>query len=368
MSSEPEWSVWVHDAKTGEPRERLDLDLTGDSPWSASIEGAGVSEVTIATSGGLWTPALIEESFSPNNRLLVRWWGVNGGAHPDDVVVSAHKIDDYDYDRDAGTVKVSAVDLIEVAGWRLIGPVGSDPHLTLTITGRSAEGAVAEALDRMMQYGHPDWILPIDLPVNTPGEFSGEWVFWKKPLISDVLAEIRTRMGVEVYLRPYPTASGGVRFQTLVAGAIGTGGTLLHLDAEDSPLAGVHYRVNGSSQVTGLQALGQGTGEDQKTTYSGGVINCIIRDTSKDFGDLVGDALQDASNTHYARNINPVRQWSIGSVTVGEDFPPALVLPGAELRLEVYGDPVIPDDVHHLRVLSVSGGNGRQLKPEVENA
>ncbi|MCC4250793.1 hypothetical protein, partial [Microbacterium testaceum] len=65
---------------------------------------------------------------------------------------------------------------------------------------------------------------------------------------------------------------------------------------------------------------------------------------------------------------NPVRQWSIGSVTVGEDFPPTLVLPGAELRLEVYGDPVIPDDVHHLRVLSVSGGNGRQLKPEVENA
>ncbi|MCC4250771.1 hypothetical protein, partial [Microbacterium testaceum] len=65
MSSEPEWSVWVHDAKTGEPRERLDLDMTGDSPWSASIEGAGVSEVTIATSGGLWTPDRIEESFSP---------------------------------------------------------------------------------------------------------------------------------------------------------------------------------------------------------------------------------------------------------------------------------------------------------------
>ncbi len=365
---EPDWSLWVHDLITGDPIESVTLLDTGDGSFSASLAGDGQSTISfsVAAAETPWTPEALDALLDPGHRMLVRWWGTNGGAHPLDVPMTAHKIDEYDYDRDAGVVAVPAVDLLNEAGWRMVDGVRAPRESVLTITNRSASGAVAQTLGRMMQWG-PEWVYPIDLPVDGPGEFSGSWVFWKTFRISAILKEIRERMGVEIYLRPYATSSGGVRFQTRVGAPVTIGGANFNLDAADSPFSGIHFRKNTSQMITGLLGVGLGTGEIRELAWAGEPVS-PIRDTMKDFDDLSGDALQQATSQHFEAMRKPIVQWDIGAFTVSADYPPETVAPGRVLNIEVYGDPVIPDGVHTLRVIAVSGGNGRQLKPEVQSA
>ncbi|KTR96477.1 hypothetical protein NS220_02040 [Microbacterium testaceum] len=372
---EPDWSLWVHDAKTGEPIRRLDPE--GECPFSASVAGDGESKVTIVVNdaGYPWAPGEIADLFKPNDRLLVRWWGVNGGAHPGDLPFFAHKIDSWDYPLDEGKVTAYAIDLLTESKWRMVDGVGADKYSTLTITNRDAAGAVAQTIARMMQWWGPAGMYPIDLPADNPGTFSGSYPFWKGYSIYEILTEIKQAMGVEIYLRPYATAGGGVRFQTRVAPRVTIGSTLFHLDAARSPVAGITYRVDGSQQVTGLQGIGNGTGEDQETAAAGGVITIPIRDTKKSFDDLSGAALQQAVSAHYAANVEPIVQWDVGGFTIGDEYPPDVVGAASVLQIEVPTnadgspfDPVIPAGIHTLRVVKVSGGNGRQLKPEVQLA
>ncbi|WP_193751272.1 hypothetical protein [Microbacterium testaceum] len=355
----------MHDQKTGEPIARV--HVTGDAPFSSNLDGTGQSSITIVVNDAdePWTPEQVDAMFASNARMLVRWWGEHGGAHPDDFPMVAHKIESDDYDRDKGTVTVTAIDVNDFADWRLIDGVGADKNSTLTITNRSPAAAVSATYARMMQW-NPDWYLPIDLLPDEAGSFSGSWVFWKGVLISDVLKEIKDRTGVEVYLEPYATSTGGVRFTQRVGAPINTGGVHINIDADENPIAGVHYRRDGVNQVTGVEGIGQGSGEDQQRRSSGGTIIIPIRDTRKTFPDMTGDPLQEAVDTYYGAHIDPAVQWDIGSFTIGDGWTPDMCVPGRVFLLEVHGDPRIPDGVHAVRVVAVSGGNGRQLKPEVQ--
>ncbi|MFF8187739.1 hypothetical protein ACF044_10825 [Microbacterium sp. NPDC016588] len=351
--------------RTGNRIQRV--AISGDAPWSTGIGGAGDSNVTVKVNDADYPvePGQVLDLFTPNDRMLVRWWGTHGGAHSDDIVMCAHKIESIDYDRDAGSVTVSAIDVLDFATWRLIDGVGANKYSTLTIAGRSASGAYRAALQRMIQW-NADWSLPIDLPADGSGAFSGSWVFWKGVLISDVIKEIADRTGAELYLDPYATSTGGVRFLARVGTPITVGGVRIHVAAAETPLAGIRYRIDGKSQVTGVQGIGQGTGEDQKTKWAGGIINIPIRDTRVTFPDMVDQALQQATDTYYASHLTPVVQWDVASYTISDEWPPELVKPGRSLTLIVRGDPVIPDGEYTVRVVSVSGGNGRELKPEVQ--
>lgn len=371
---EPDWSLWVHDIN-GNPLQRVDWSEGSDAPFSTSIAGDGSSSFLLSTNDAdaPLQPGDIATLFAPNQRLLVRWWGARGGAHPDDTVMTAHKVEGFDYDRDAGTVVVTAVDFIMgETTWRMVGGVDADKRLALTISGRSASGAVAQTLARMMQWG-PEWVRPLDLPADAPGDFTETYPFWKGYSIAEILGEISARTGVEIYFRPYAVPlspdRAGVRFQTRVAAPVTIGGANFNLGATESPISGVKYRVDGAQQVTGILGIGNGTGEDQETRWAGGGPFLIpIRDTKKSFQDMAGNALQQATNRSLAENRLPIVQWDIGAFTVSEDYPPELVAPGRVLNIEIHDDPVIPDGVHTLRVIAVSGGNGRQLKPEVQYA
>lgn len=361
------WNTWVHECSTGNPIERF---TSSSSSWSSSLSGDGESTETVVVNDAAepWDPGAIAEMFQPNARMMVRWWGQPTADIPTGVPVYAHKIREWDYARDDGRVTVKAVDLIGEADWRMVDGVGAWKYSTLSIAGRTPSGAIAQALARMMQWG-PEWQYPIDLPADAPGEISGEWPFWKKFRISDIIREIEDRGGVETFLRPYGTPSGGVRFQTRVGGPITIGGTKFNIDAVETPLGGIHYRVNGARQITGLLGVGNGSGEDQETAWQGGGPFVIpIRDIKETFPDLVGTALQQATDQFFARNVRTVGQWDVGSFTVGAENSPELALPGSVWNLESKGDPVIPDDVHPLRVIKVSGGNGYELKTEVQSA
>lgn len=354
-----EWELWVHDAITGAPIERFE---SAGSGWSTAVAGGGTVKETVVVNDAErpWKPGQVAEVFRPNAHVIARWWG---GAP-----VCAHKIEDWDYDRSAGTVEVSGVELIGEADWRMIDGVGGgDRGSTFVIEGRSPSGAVRATLARMMQFGG-DWAYPIDLPADGPGGVSGRWEFWEKYRISDILKQIEDIHGVETYLRPYGTADGSLRFEAMVASQVSTGLSAFHLDAEESPLAGVHYATTGKAQVTGLLGTGNGTGQDQETKWGAGIALVPIRDTKRAFPDLTGDALQSAVNAYYYANTTPLTQWSVGSFTIGDEWEPAHALPGRLWRLESHGDPVIPDGEHLVRVIKTSGDNGPVLNVEVQDA
>ncbi|MDQ1174164.1 hypothetical protein QE430_002471 [Microbacterium testaceum] len=356
---ELDWVLTVNDARTGTFIAYVDSSA---STWSTGIAPDGTSTETIKTDDAEtpWGPGELAALFDPNDRLLVRWWG--------DVPVYAHKIEEFDYSRDEATVKLTACELLREADWRLVGQADADKYVTLTITNRSPSGAIRAALERM-QFWSVDWKYPIDLPADGAGDITDKWPFWKKNRISDIIKQIEDRAGVETYLRPYRTTGRDIRFETIVAKRITVGATYFDLDAEDLPLSGVHYKVDAKRQVTGIVGVGNGTGEDQETRWAGrGNFHIPIRDVTESFPDLTGDALQKAVDNYYAVNIFPITQWSIGEFILSNGHTITEALPARRWEVKSKGDPVIPDGIHALRVIKISGDNSRTVKTEVQGA
>lgn len=356
---EDDWSLTVNDARTG---TFIDFVDSSASTWSTGIAGDGTSTETIKTDDAEtpWGPGDLASMFDPNDRLIVRWWG--------DVPVYAHKIEEFDYSLDEGTVQISACELIREADWRMVDEVSAAKDSTLVVVGRNASGAIRATLDRMQKWS-PNWKYPIDLPADGAGDITDKWPFWKKHRISDIIKQIEDRAGVETYLRPYRTTGRNIRFQTLVAPRITVGSTYFDLTGEDLPLSGIHYKVDAKRQVTGILGLGLGSGEDQWTAWAGrGDFHIPIRDIKESFPDLKEDALQEAVNNYYATNLRPVTQWSIGAFTLSDGHSITEALPARQWDLKSKGDPIIPDDVHTLRVIKISGDNSRTVKTEVQGA
>lgn len=352
-----DWQLCVNDAKTGNFIATIRTD--DSSTWSTGIAGDGTSTETIVLNDAEepFEQGDVADMFEPNDRLISRWWGEH--------CMYAQKIEDYDYDKDRGTVTVTTSDLVGETDWRLIAPVrGGDD---LIVTNRTTSGAIRAALARMMSFGS-QWEYPIDLPADGAGPVSGRWQFWEKYRISDIIKQIEDRFGAELYFRPYGTPTTGVRFAARVGAPVTIGASTFNLDAEESPLSGVRYRVDGKRQVTGLLGLGNGSGEIQETAWIGVDSHPIpIRDTKQSFPDLVNPGLQQATDAYYWPNRSPLTQWSVGSFTISDDWSPEHASPGRSWRLESRGDLVIPDGFHQLRVIKASGGNGRVIKTEVQS-
>jgi hypothetical protein len=358
-----EWSLTVHDAKTG--AHKADIE-SSDSSWSTAIAPDGTTTETFVVNDAEtpWPQGRVDELFEPNDRLLARWWG--------DHCVYAQKVEDFVYEKDTGKVTVTTVDLATETEWRLLGGVdGLAPGNNvppLVITNQSPRAAIGAAYSRMMQWDEK-WHYPIDVPFSEAGPISGTWEFWKKYRISDVIQQIRESAGVEVYLRPYKTGDGGVRFSVEVAKSITFSTSTINLSADDCPVSGIEYRKTGALQVTGLLGVGNGTGEDQETRWQGrGAYLIPIRDTKQSFPDQTGAGLQQATDAYFEQNSLPLVQWSVGAFTISDDWSPEHAAPGRRWLIESYGDPVIPDGIHALRVIKLSGGNGRQLSTEVQSA
>ncbi|KQT75660.1 hypothetical protein [Microbacterium sp. Leaf436] len=356
-ATENGWSLTVNDAITGRFRAHIE---SADSTWSTSIQGDGTSTETIVTNDAdrPWEPGEIDSTFEGNSRLIVRWWG--------DTPVYAHKIDEYDYDLDAGKLKVQASDLIGEADWRLIDGVGADKFSALTVVNRSASGALRAILARMMQWG-PDWEYPIDLPPDGAGDISATWEFWEKYRISDLIGQIEDRSNSELFLRVYSPGDRDIRFEAVVGAPIVRDRVSFKLHADETPLSGVKYRKSRRSQVTGIHGVGNGTGVDQETRWAGEPRG-PIRDTKQTFPDLTGEALQQTVTRYYQANADPRAQWTVGSFTISDEYPPMLALPGTRWDIESIGRQPIPDGDHAMRVIKLSGGNGYELKTEVQDA
>ena len=351
------WEVWVRDMKTGAPIDRV---FPVAFPWSSSINGDGSGTATFKVDDAEHplTRDEIWDLFQPNAHGISLQWG--------NYVAYAGKISTWEYDREKKTVDVRTVDLWTEWEWRLTYGVNGYTSGTLTVANRTHSGAVAAILARAMQWS-PDWAYPIDLPADAPGTFSATWEYWKKMKISDLLDQIRDE-GYEIYLRPYIASNGYLRYQTRVAPKITVGSSTFHLLAAASPLSKVSYTLDGSRQLTGLQGVGNGTGQDQEVAWSGsGPYSIPIRDAKEEFPDLSGARLQAATTAALARDLSPTSQWSIGEFTIDETWTAEHAEIGRVWQIETTNEPVIPDGPHTLRVIGASGGLSTKIRTEIQD-
>ena len=355
-------SLWTHDAITGAERRQVTAPaVDGASQWSMNIGGTGSCAFVFAvedTPDGL-TLAQIDDLFAPNSTLLSLRWGKTG-------VVGAWKVEDWVYDEDKSTVTVTGVELRNEAAWRMSYALSGYELGTLSVTNKSRQGATRAILERFMQWA-AEWKYPIDLPLDSSGSFSATWEFWRKYTIEDLLTQVEND-GVEIVLRPYLTEARQLRFDTNVAVKVSVGTSYFHLQAEDRPLSGVRYKKSGADQLTGLQGVGNGTGQDQEVAYQGGGPFPIpIRDAKREFPDLTGARLQTATDAEFAALRNPIEQWTVASFTASDEYPATHAVVTRGWQLESKGHRVFPDGVHTLRVISSSGSWSNQISVEVQS-
>lgn len=354
--------LWVHEAGTGDEVKQV-FPLEAGAAWSTNIAGTGDCQWSflVGPAEPIESGARIASLFRPNARLFSLRWGT--------WVLGSWKIEDYDYNDDTGIVTVSGVELVRSeTKWRMTyGLSGYGDDGTLAVFLQSHRSAVRAIMSRFMQWS-PEWQYPIDLPADEPGSFSQTWEFWKKLTIEDLLVQIEQE-GFEIFFRPYLTAGRQLRFQTIVEPRVILGMKSFHLQSADSPLGGVHYRVNGGEQITGGQGLGEGSGQDQPVKFAGGPPFTIpIRDAKQQFPDLDGDRLQAATNAWFATAKDPIVQWTVEKFTSSEEYPPYLAVTGQGWKLKSKGHPVFPDGPHTLRVIAASGAFGADIRTEVQSA
>lgn len=354
------FELWVHDTITGDEVARV-FPVADSASWSTNLGGTGQSTWGFRIDDpetGMRRPRILS-LFRPNARTLA----LRSGGY----VIGAWKIEDWDYSDESKTVTVTAVELVRSESkWRMTYPLSNYAAGTLTVTDRSYPGAVRAILERFMQWS-AEWKYPIDLPSDGTGSYSQTWEFWKKLTIEDLLAQIEGE-GVEIFFRPYLTSARQLRYQTLVATRVTAGSSSFHLQAEDSPLGGVHYRVNGATQITGGQGLGEGTGQDQAVRYAGGPPFTIpIRDAKRTFSDLNGTRLQAATNAWFESASEPIVQWTVEKFTTSDAYPPHHAVTGRGWNLQSKGHHVFPDGIHVVRVIAASGSFGAVITTEVQS-
>lgn len=351
--------LWSHDSPTGNEVQRV--WPKNDPQWSMNVAGTGTCSwafrIDDAETG--LTRDDIDRLFTPNSRSLALRWGTH--------VLGAWKIDDWDYEQDTATVTVTGVQLRNEGQWRMTYGVSAYEAGTLAIVNRSGSGAVRAVLARFMQWA-PEWGYPIDLPADGAGSISSTWEFWKKFTIDDLLTQIE-EYGYEIVFRPYLTEGRQLRHETLVAPAVSVGTSFFNLQAEQSPLGGIGYKLSGVEQITGGQGLGGGSGQDQAVAWAGGPPYLIpIRDAKRTFPDLVGAQLQAATNAWVAAARNPIVQWRARTFTVSDEWPAYHAAVGRGWMFDTKGHPIYPDGRHALRVISCSGSMSNQISVEVQGA
>lgn len=352
--------LWVHDAWSGDEIRRVLHAVDPGTSWLTNVAGTGQSAWVVKAGPGddEYARAGLDALFTPNSRMLALRWGT--------VVLGAWKVDDWDYDEGPGTVTITATELRGEAKWRMTYALSNIGLGDLTVTNRSASGAVRAILARFMQWS-AGWAYPIDLPADGAGTFSANWKWWQKLTIEDLLKQVEAE-GYEVVLRPYLTAGRQLRFQTLVAPTVTIGQSYFHLQAEDRPLSGLHYKVSGAQQVTGVHGLGAGTGQDQESAVAGNETFLVpARDVKIKFPDLTGTRLQAATNAARDAGRNPKVQWTVDAFTFSDEYGPEHALTGRAWQLESKGHPVYPDGLHQLRVIAASGSWSNQISTEVQS-
>ena len=372
------WRVVLFDLVGPDPGRIRKRVRPSSAPWTSRITGDGTCAFTfeLGDAEDESTLTIAEQraqraqDYLPNARgLAVIWSGLSGAGDPIDVVMYAGKIEAYEY---AFGSQEFVVETSEIRGefrWRFPYRMNAPASGDLAVSDKSRHGAVRAVLQRMFSLG-ARFGLPIDLPADSAGSVSARWEWWRKFRSSDLLEQIEDTGG-EVLFKPYLTADRQhIRWETIVATRLELSRSTFLINADESPLEGIRYRVDGTQQVTELQGQGTGTGEDAPIEYALASTDrgIIARQGEVSFPGLKGARLKTAAERAMAARELPLVEVSVATFRIGGGWSAVHPTPGRAWHLKVQGDPVIPDSQDiAVRVVQASGGiEGDAIAVEVQ--
>lgn len=202
--------VWSHDIRTGAPLLRVAASSATGSP---TITGDGSGTVTVPLREKKYTAteaaaarAINRNIFRVNDRIVT----LRDGEH----IPYAGFIEGTSYDFSTGVLTLRLKEIRQILRQRLTFPVDQPELGNMTIAGKSWEGTVRAIIQRAMWWS-TQWVLPIDVPVDSSGTVNLTWRAYQELTINDLLAQIES-WGAVIMFRPYLTTAGGVRFGTEV--------------------------------------------------------------------------------------------------------------------------------------------------------
>jgi len=356
------WSYAIHDTRTG--AHLLEVQPSSCS-WTRRMTGTGSGSVDfeLFDSDTAIPRVTIRGLLAPTSRTLVVSWGTH--------VSFAGVVMDTSYARDTGVVTANLTELRTLFAKRMTGGVNQyGAPWNFSYTNRSAAGAVRAILARAMAPSS-EWDFPIDLPADGAGTLSRGVDYFETVTIEDLLLEVEDQSGVTVDFRPY-LSGNSLRWEARAVGTTQTFGTTdLPVSPPGSRVTGLTVQGDGKKQVTGVLALGNGTGEDMLTAYAptsgSGATEIPVRDEKRESKDLKTAAqLQRFADAEYAK-WSKVREQLSFKVRADDELTPAFVQVGRLLRMDVRGDPWLPDGVRSQRVIALAGDMGLGLTPEVDD-
>jgi hypothetical protein len=361
------WRFSIHNTISG--AKLLDVEPS-DGSWRRALGGGGQGQHTLQLREGKQEigSSVARQLSEPNQAsLAVRW---------NDTCMYAGTISRAVYARGTGALTAHHNEGIRelLRNRTTFGVGGGYGGGDLIVSNRSASGAVRAILYRGAggEWGST-WDLPIDLPADGAGSISFPWRRWDFHMIDDLLGQIEA-LGYEVDFRPYFTAGGSLRYQTIVASKITAGTHEFVVTAEKTPVTGLTVTRDGSKQLSGVFVLGKGS-EDKMLRGEAGFVGgptIPVRDAVRSRKDVASTArLDEMAMADLLEHRSPTEQWDFSLVAeVGRDGGEQLnvggLIPGATLRMLSFGDNFIPDGAHTMRLLAISGDMTRTLKPEVQ--
>lgn len=356
------WEVWIHNTRSGSPERRIPVAAAS---WNRRLGSLGSATHVFATRGSGLPKSLINEITRGNKYTIVQRW--------DRHCAYAGVIRD---DRAPDNSPILPLRSKEIRAALFEGrlPHGVNEYspngAVLTVTNRSWAGAIRAILDKGTKGGLvPGWELPIDLPTDSAGGFSAEWLYEDGLSIDDMFKQVEDD-GAETDLAPYLTSNDYLRYAPRVAETITVGEPfLLPSRAPGSIVTNLEPGNDVAAQRTGVLGFGNGTGAARLWAYApqtgDGIRDMPVQDVQVSFPDIFDQArLQAAVDAEFRRRNYPIRQWGLELHI--NTYGPAIGDAGRLLDVHTFGSDRIPDGVHHLRSIGLSGDMSRKVTPEVQ--
>lgn len=377
------WSYWIYETKPGTQRARLyPVSVT----WSTSFTGMGQSTFSLklldrrhARSRDDWHELLVG-----NDRMFVIVWTDDTNLQVNPTVAYAGLLLDYDYEWRSGTLTWTTSEIRgALTAKRLTFGVNIYPQGDFTVTNLSYASAVRAVLERMTGWSS-DWVLPFDLsllPVGQAGPYSKAAARYEVLSILDLLSDLEGR-GVSVFFRPMLDASWNLRFQVRVLTASEVLGQIaLSASHGHSSIPELREKGSAAKQVTGIFAIGNGTGANMLTAYAPRPEDpppaiAVIRDEKRAVKTITDPVqLQDYAIKEYVAARLPLiqRPFAInlddrpGRIGVQLGLSRVQMGFGVALTLED-GDPWMYPGPYSTRIMAMSGDMTNKVIPEVQNA
>lgn len=348
------WRFQTHNIVTG---RLVDVVYPASGSWTRRLSGRGAGSHGFKLADSDLSRPQLHDVFADHNVLVVLW---------DFAPIHGGVIEKPSYALDTDTLTVNHTGIRAMLGARRTFPNGGYATGDLTISGRSAAGAVRAILQRAMD--GPGRGLSLDLShiPDGAGGLDFHWPAHQLPSIDDCLSEVEDR-GFEIDF--VPQLSGDHDFSWAVTvGKPLVGPMIEHTaTAEDSPLSGVIVDRDLVNKATSEFVSGNGTGEDMSWSYAprdGSFTTPALERYVQSKRDR-GDGLAQVADAALAENADGTTQWSFG-VNLERESPVSYV-PTNTVRVHTRGNKWLDDGFADLRVVSLAGDMSMTLRPEVQH-